>query len=436
MFPPTIIIITIFALSLRLILSQNVANYSKITAIGISKFYSGDKIYFFNADEPTFSNLSITEQSEKIIINNNDTCTVSLTSLAINDTFFTFNLSCINENNTMEYDLKNKKVNFIYKSQNYSYNYTQNEQFSYQIFTMQFFLESTRGVFSIIKFMVLFSGLYVSFYGYCNNFTVSTLFIQYFLFILVEEIYENVFKTTVIDNEIIGMFLFIFSLIIGGALGILFNLKFPKSLPFIYTFSAVFCVSKILIYLLPYQSLAKNYYTYLFSSIVLAVMISIAVLYSSPRVKKNSFLLTSSVIGAYLIICGVSYTVGGIIFIKIRNNFDEGQLPSDDKIKYLIIYFSFLIISVIFQFFQQTFDTSKSKLDAEKEEFKKMNSNDTSNSINKPRLSTEMENTFRPSDVGKMLPEDNAQNPPELNQEEPFTDVHDDEGYVNEENLE
>ena len=131
----------------------------------------------------------------------------------------------------------------------------------------------------------------------------------------------------------------------------------------------------------------------------------------------------------------MSYIAGGIIYIKIRNNFNDGELQSDNKNEYLIIYISLFIISVLFQFFQKSFEISKSKLEEEKEEFKKMNSNDTSNSINiaKPRLSTEMENTFRPSDVGKMLPEDNPQNLPEPNPEEPFND---DEGYVNEENLE
>ena len=427
------ILLIIITLGLILYSNQNLANYNKTTSIGISKFYFSDELfYFITKTNPLFQNITINNTSQGITINSSDTCKVDLDSFELGDNIFSFNLNC-KEKNTMKYNFTSKNVTFTYNSKNYTYNYT--EAFSYQIFTMQLFLESSKGIFSVIKFIVLFSGLYVSFYGYCHIFAVSTLFIQYFLFILVEEIYEIWFRTTIVEEETIGMFLFIFSLIIGGAFGILFNLKLPKSLPFIYTFSAVFCLSKILIYLLPYHSLAKIYFYYLFGSIVLAAMISSAILYSSPGIKKNSFLFTSSIIGPYLVICGLSYIAGGIIYIKIRNNFNDGELQSDNKNEYLIIYISLFIISVLFQFFQKSFEISKSKLEEEKEEFKKMNSNDTSNSINiaKPRLSTEMENTFRPSDVGKMLPEDNPQNLPEPNPEEPFND---DEGYVNEENLE
>ena len=329
-------------------------------------------------------------------------------------------------------------INFTYNNIKYP---SINNDFSYKMYPMQYFLESNNHIFSIIKFILLFSGIYISLYGHSNNFLVSTIFIQSFLFILVEEIYEA-FPNEIIIDERLGMFLFIFSLIIGGALGILFNLKLSKSLPFIYTFSSLFTVSRILIYLLPFLGCVDSqkrelfYYSYQAISIVIAIFISTAILYSKSSIQKFTYLVTSSIIGPYIIICGLSYIVGGIVFIKIKMYFEENELSFNSKNEYIFIYLSFFILSITFQLFHKSFDIRKEKIDEEIEQFKKMNSNDTSSSLNyiRPRLSTEMENNFRPSDVGKMIPDESNI---VTHNEEPYTEeVQEDEGYVNEENLE
>ena len=440
---PHKIVVTILALSLSLIKSDSshVANFNKSTSVGLSKFYYADKLFYLTLKEPKFKNLTIDidKDSQNITINQYDKCKVDTTTFNLQQNkTFTFNLTCgDNSNNTLEYYLNTFTINFIYNNIKYP-SINNDTNFSYKMYPMQYFLESNNHIFSIIKFILLFSGIYISLYGHSNNFLVSTIFIQSFLFILVEEIYEA-FPNEIIIDERLGMFLFIFSLIIGGALGILFNLKLSKSLPFIYTFSSLFTVSRILIYLLPFRDYVNSelsYYLYLAISIVIAIFISTAILYSKSSIQKYMYLVTSSIIGPYIIICGLSYIVGGIVFIKIRMYFEENELSFNSKNEYIFIYLSFFILSITFQLFHKSFDIRKEKIDEEIEQFKKMNSNDTSSSLNyiRPRLSTEMENNFRPSDVGKMIPDESNI---VTHNEEPYTEeVQEDEGYVNEENLE
>ena len=444
---PHKIVLSLIVLSLSIIKSESshLANLNKTTSVGLSKFYYADKLFYLTLEEPKFEKLNIVidKDSKTITISKDDKddiCKINTTTfdLQSQDKIFQFNVTCNNDTiNTFQYNLNASTINFTYNNKTN----LANKEFSYQIYTMQYFLESNNSIFSIIKFIILFSGIYVSFYGHSSNFLVITLFIQYFLFILVEELYEA-FSELIIVSEILGMFLFIFSLIIGGALGILFNLKLPKSLPFIYTFSAVFSISKIFIYSLPFSNILRqydielSYLSYLAISIVIAIIISTAVLYSNPDIKKYSYLVSSSITGPYIIICGLSYIVGGIVYIKIRLHVEK--IPSDSKNEYFIIYLSLFVLSITFQLFHKSFEIRKEQKKEETEQYKKMNSNDTSSSMNyiRPRLSTEMENNFRPSDVGKMIPDENNDNIPDTQNEEPYTEENQDEGYVNEENLE
>ena len=147
-------------------------------------------------------------------------------------------------------------------------------------------------------------------------------------------------------------------------------------------------------------------------------------------------MVSSSITGPYIIICGLSYIVGGIVYIKIRLHVED--IPSDSGNEYFIIYLSLFVLSITFQLFHKSFEIRKEQKKEETEQYKMMNSNDTSSSMNyiRPRLSTEMENNFRPSDVGKMIPDENNDNIPDTQKEEPYTEENQDEGYVNEENLE
>ena len=80
-------------------------------------------------------------------------------------------------------------------------------------------------------------GLFISFYGFSQIGRVITLLIMFALYILIEEIYE---KTEYIsETKELGVFVFIFTIIIGGALGVLIILKGSGIYPFFLHYGAL-----------------------------------------------------------------------------------------------------------------------------------------------------------------------------------------------------
>ena len=163
---PHKIVLSLIVLSLSIIKSESshLANLNKTTSVGLSKFYYADKLFYLTLEEPKFDylNIVIDKDSKTITISEYDICKINTTTfdLQSQDKIFQFNVTCNNDTiNTFQYNLNASTINFTYNNKTYLAKI--NKEFSYQIYTMQYFLESNNSIFSIIKFIILFSGIYV-----------------------------------------------------------------------------------------------------------------------------------------------------------------------------------------------------------------------------------------------------------------------------------
>lgn len=221
------------------------------------------------------------------------------------------------------------------------------------LYLLQLFLHS-----SLIAFLIVCCGLYISFYGYCHVARSTSIIIMFILYTLVEEIYE---KTDYIsETKELGVFVFIFTIIICGALSILIYLKGTKFYPFFYGFTFIYTITKFFIYLIPISYYSYSfYYLYTGISILLSFTIGGAACLITKKYLCYVYLITSSFIGSYFTICGLSYLVGGLLYAKVKIDYyynDDVKLKDDKNMLYLIIYSIQIVITILFQLFQLLFD--------------------------------------------------------------------------------
>ena len=339
---------------------------------GLSLFYFPDKEYVLNLT----NQIDITHSIDSFLFTFNNTqynCSINKTSYQLNEkginNSFSFDGSC-NERNEQKIPIN---VNFdLTNTSNVSIrimNTKKNEELkSYSslnvhehLYLMQYLLQS-----SFLSFAIICCGLFISFYGFSQIGRVITLLIMFALYILIEEIYE---KTEYIsETKELGVFVFIFTIIIGGALGVLIILKGSGIYPFFYGFSFVFSITKVFIYLIPIPySSYSFYYFYTGISILFSFVIGIALCMLKKDYLCYVYLLTSSFIGAYITTCGLSYQVGGLIYAKVKIDYHyDNKLINDKKLLYCLVYIIGIIIGILYQFFQLSFNINKNALYEEK----------------------------------------------------------------------
>ena len=65
--------------------------------------------------------------------------------------------------------------------------------------------------------------------------------------------------------------------------------------------------------------------------------------------------------------CGLSYQVGGLIYAKVKIDYHyDNKLINDKKLLYCLVYIIGIIIGILYQFFQLSFNINKNALYEEK----------------------------------------------------------------------
>ena len=447
--------------------SQNLGiNYESTYNKRFHFFYYPDKFYYLKLalnDRITFNDNNFyilsNESSENITLysNNGSTKSFSINKLSFdvstkNKTFifnFTdnsiFNISLNDKIKMTISEFNNNDDNMltnVYRSDPFSLESATIEE---GLFLMQYGLEATKN-FNFITMLIVISGVFISYYG--KNWQKSTicLYIIYALYILVEEIYEV--SGFVNDTSAICMFLVIFAIIIGGGLGIFLVKKLNNHLKFFIGFAFGYSLSKTILYLfiLPYATYTMMFnYIYLFISLLLSVTIGIISHHIKVKNSEVFIIIASSCTGSYILMSGLSFYLGGLIFSKIVMTFyqisdNEGiefLLKSNHNIFYLVFYIINFILSILFQLLNKTYEMSKIKFSDE------VKDQELSATItDKPRLSNETErpNLTHNSGPISLVPHDNIEVSRGVDPNYISNDVYQneniEEGYDNDENKE
>ena len=333
---------------------------------GLSLFYFPDKEYVLNLT----NQIDITNKIDSFLFTHNSkqyNCSINKETFQLNEkgtnNSFSFSANCndstipidilfdLTNTSNVSISIKNKETKDVLKS--YSSLNVQEH-----LYLMQYLLQS-----SLLSYLIILCGLFISFYGYSNIGRVITFIIMFALYILIEEIYE---KTEYIsETKELGVFVFIFTIIIGSALGILVILKGAGCYPFFSGFTFIYTITKVFIYLIPIPySSYSFYYLYTGISILFSFVIGIACCIIKKDYLCYVYLITSAFIGSYFTICGLSYQVGGLIYAKVKIDYQYNniKLQSDKKVLYFIVYIIGVIIGILYQFLQLSSEINKTSL--------------------------------------------------------------------------
>lgn len=364
---------------------------------GLSFFFYPDKYYYLKLNWNNSNNqitfkqgdisISIDEQSNNFILHYNNNSTknhsVKKASFEVSTKKKTFTFNSSDDSLMVNISLNDKTMNIteINKNDENKVNkYYISHQFNNSeegLFIMQSGLEATNN-FNLIALLIVISGVFVSYYGKSWQRISICLYMIYALYILVEDIFEE--SHFVNDSKEICMFLVIFAIIIGGGLGIFLVKKLVNHFRLFIGFAFGYSLSKAILYLfiLPYAKYTKVFhYTYFAISLLLSVVI--AIISQCKKFKHTDLILiiAFSCIGSYILMSGLSFYLGGLIFSKIIMTFyqmvdtekDMSFLKSNNNnIFYLLFYIFNFILSILFNLLSKTYEISKFKLKEEEKD--------------------------------------------------------------------
>ena len=336
-------------------------------------FYLGTENYYIEFNTPLFTNTG--DSTFTLLSNDNTTSNVTITS-DLSDTFTFNNKQYTIDLNTLGIDKDNETIKIAFKvitdewflfiiAPNVSSNISsypfidEDKHFEYKLWksntqitlksfstfiTQQFLYEFS----TTISICLICAGVIIGIGGsYHTLFTLGMSFCC-FIYIIVEE--ALVLSNNPIQEIQFGTLLVAASLILGFALGAFTSTKLIQFHPALYGSAITFIVIELfIIFFGIYNSIAYAIVTLL---LMIIVFIAVKFLLYKQFLLRMLMVLSSCFVGSYLIISGVSYTVGGLCNFKVfglNGMKDYNSNSAKGKLLYGVLLLVLLVVLFIGQ---------------------------------------------------------------------------------------
>jgi hypothetical protein len=312
-------------------------------------FYLGTENYYIEFNTSLFTNTG--DSTFTLLSNDNTTSNVLITSVPNNEHTFKFNNTLYTiDLNTLGIDKDNETIKFAFKATTYSITdeskwflfviapntssntsntssypfIDEDKHFEYKLWksnslitlksfstfiTQQFLYEFS----TTISICLICAGVIIGISGSYHTLFTFGMFFCCFIYIIAEE--ALVLSNNPIQEIQFGTLLVAASLILGFALGAFTSTKLIQFHPALYGSAITFIVIELfIIFFDVYNPIAYAIVTPL---LMIIVFIAVKFLLYKQFLLRQLMVLSSCFVGSYLIISGVSYTVGGLCNFKV-----------------------------------------------------------------------------------------------------------------------